>query len=180
MPCNQHFKAPLSNEIYDAYQKLINAIEHIPQAQRAIKNIPFTAGIVSIADIISYQIGWATLLIGWYQAGITGKMPQMPGDGFDSWDYTGLAQHFYTKYHSDGGKKQLQQFHELVQEIIDIVETEYQSENLEKLGIWHWCTLKSGKQWPLSKWIRVNTVAPYKRAIIIIKQAADIKRKIRN
>ena len=52
----------------------------------------------------------------------------------------------------------------IVIEIVQIVEQESVSGNLDKLGVWKWCNLKSGKQWPLRKWIRVNTIAPYKRA----------------
>lgn len=42
---------------------------------------------------------------------------------------------------------------------------------LDQRGIWAWCTLASGKQWPLSKWIRVKTASPYKRAVQLIKKA---------
>lgn len=124
--------------------------------------------MVSIADIIAYQIGWATLLIGWYEAGSEGRKPRMPSEEFTTWDYAGLAQHFYTKYRYDNADTQLQGFYTRVRRIITIVETEYRNNNLDALNVWNWCTLPSGKHWPLSKWITVNTVAPYKRAIRLI------------
>lgn len=152
-----NLKAPLSLSIQKEYNALI---ETILSAHKITKNIQ---------DHISYQIGWGTLLLSWYQAGIENKNIQMPGAGFSTWDYNGLAKHFYKEY---AGKldNQLKQFHQTVSKIIAISEKEYASGNLSKLGVWEWCTLKSGKQWPLEKWIQVNTVAPYKRARTEIKK----------
>lgn len=164
------FTTLLSKSIIHEYNKLLHAITQVPQKYHAIKSINATGGQVSIRDIIAYQIGWGTLLLSWYNAGIKGKMPAMPGEGFTKWDYVGLAKHFYKKYHYSSLEEQLQYFKELVQEIILIVETEYKTGNLEKLGVWDWGTLKSGKQWPLSKWITINTVAPYERATTLINK----------
>ena len=125
---------------------------------------------MSVADLVAYQIGWDKLLIDWYEAGLEGKMPLMPGEGFARWDYVGLAKHFYAKYAYDSGPEQLKKLHNVVLLIIEIVEKEYKSGNLDKMGVWLWCTLRSGKQWPLSKWIMVNTVAPYKRAVSLVKK----------
>ena len=37
-----------------------------------------------------------------------------------------------------------------------IAPPEQQTRNLDQKSIWPWCTLTSGKKWPLSKWIRIN------------------------
>lgn len=158
------YKAPLSVSIAKEYNKLIQIISMIPLELQVPKAIDFTGGKVSISDALAYQIGWGNLLIGWYTAGIQNQIPQMPGEGFSTWDYVGLAQHFYTAYGSKDLAEQLQIFKEVVQRILEIVEKEYQTGNLDKTRIWQWCTLPSGKEWPLSKWVTVNTVAPYKRA----------------
>jgi hypothetical protein len=162
---NSTFQAPLSKSIQKEYNKLTQTISQIPQHNYASKEIQGTGGKVSVADIVAYQIGWGTLLFDWYQAGINSKNPQMPGDGFDSWDYSGLAQHFYKKYHALP-KEQQKMFHLLVVNILSITELEFKNNNLDTLGVWDWCTLKSGKQWPLSKWIQVNTVT----AALLIKK----------
>lgn len=163
------FHAPLSDSILKEYNALAKLVAPLTKTQRIAKEIEGTGGMVSVADIIAYQVGWANLLLTWYYAGIAGKIPIMPGEGFTTWDYVGLAQHFYTKYHYDASSKQDTVFCDIVQQIIEIVETEYHNGNLDRIGVWQWCTLKSGKQWPLSKWVRVNTVAPYKRAQKLIK-----------
>ena len=159
----------LSQTIQKEYEKLRDAISRVPVDTRMQKIMDSTGGMVSIADIVAYQIGWGLLLIGWYEAGLNGKMPEMPGEGFLTWDYTGLARHFYSKYQYDSSLEQYRIFHEVVQQIIVIVEHEYRTGNLDKTGVWQWCTLASGKEWPLSKWITVNTSAPYKRATALVR-----------
>lgn len=154
----------LSQEIQKAYDQLIQAIHSIPADKRCSKVIQKARGLISISNLIAYQIGWGKCLIRWYQAGIKGKLPEMPGEGFLKWDYAGLAEHFYQKYEYDASTHQLLVFQEIVMQIIAITKQEQESGNLNLLEIWPWCTLPSGKKWPLSKWIQVNTVSPYKRA----------------
>lgn len=170
MLSNEEYIAPLSKEIQNESNKLLAVIADTDVKDRAIKDIEGTGGAVSISDLIAYQIGWGNLIVNWYEAGLKNEVPQMPGDGFSTWDYVGLARHFYTKYRFDGYKKQEHAFSDVVKKILIIVEREFETKNLDKEGLWLWCTLPSGKQWPLSKWIRVNTVAPYKRATGLIKK----------
>lgn len=165
-------KAPLSQEIQREYDRLINLIASIPTSSRTLRNIEGTGGKVSIVDLIAYQIGWGKCLSSWYESGIKGECPIMPGEGFSTWDYAAIAQHFYQKYQYHHPDEQNQVFHQLVLQLLDIVEKEYQVGNLDRIGVWPWCTLKSGKQWPLSKWIKINTSSPYKRAFQLIKEAS--------
>lgn len=154
-------QATLSQEIVREYDRLVKIVSSIPKASRLLKIIAWTGGNVSVRDVIAYQIGWGKCLISWYESGLRNDMPQMPGEGFTKWNYTEIALHFYQKYQDDQEKV----FKQVVSHILDIVEKEHQSGNLYKLGVWPWCTLQSGKQWSLDKWIKVNTSSPYKRAI---------------
>ncbi len=158
--------APLSKSILKEYTKLVDALLSVPAQGR----IDFTGGKVSVMDIVAYQIGWGKLLISWYETGLHGEVAEMPGDGFTTWDYTGLARHFYSAYHFESFDKQLKVFHDVVQKILSIVEAEHKTGNLDKTGVWPWCALASGKEWPLSKWITVNTSSPYKRASSLIRR----------
>lgn len=164
-------KSPLGVDIQKSYNALMKVVLSFSKAERNHGVIQgYGSDLISISDIIAYQIGWGSLLISWYESGINNCLPDMPGEGFLTWDYLGLARHFYTKYHLDGFEKQNQIFFNRVNVILDIIENEYDSGNLEAIGVWEWCTLKSGKKWALSKWIRINTVAPYKRALVLIKK----------
>lgn len=170
MLIDKNYTAPLSKDVVKAFNQLMHFISAIPLDVRSKKNIDFTHDTVDIADLIAYQIGWGNLLINWYKVGLQCKIPSMPGEGFVKWDYNGLAKHFYKKYRFDAGIKQERTFRTIVEKILTIIEHEYQTKNLQKEGVWDWCTLSSGKKWPLSKWIMVNTVAPYKRARSLIRK----------
>lgn len=163
-------KAKLAQEIQNEYFRLIKIVNLISQQDRSLKKIDLSAGKVSVADLVAYQIGWGSSLIRWYETGVKGEMVIMPGDGFSVWDYAEIAKHFYEKYQYDAGLMQEQEFNRIVSQIITIVEVEFQNGNLDELGIWPWCTLKSGKQWPLSKWVKVNTCSPYRRAAALIRK----------
>lgn len=164
--------SPLTQDIQNAYDQFIKLVIDIPIAKRQVKAIEGTGGKVSVTDLIAYQIGWSRCLIRWYEAGIKGEQPEMPGEGFSKWDYVEIAKHFYQKYGYDASSQQLKVFHETVSQILEITQKEQQTGNLDQEGIWPWCTLSSGKKWPLSKWIRINIVSPYKRASQLIKKAA--------
>jgi hypothetical protein len=165
-------KNSLKSSLQAEYGTLLKTIAQVPFKLHKIKAIDGTESKVSISDLIAYQIGWGTLLISWYAAGIEGKMPEMPGDGFKDWDYVGLAQRFYAKYQYADAKEQLDALYKITQTILKIIDTEDQKGNLDKLGVWQWCTTETGQQWPLSKWIEMNTVAPYKRATALIRKFA--------
>ena len=157
-------KTFLINDILIHYKKLLNAVLKISKDDFWKKSYNMSSTKVSAADIVAYQIGWGEQLIYWYQSGVQGIEIIMPGGGFDKWDYQGLALHFFKKYSRLSYNELLGLFETVVASIVQIVEQESASGNLDKLGVWKWCRLKSGKEWPLSKWIKVNTVAPYKRA----------------
>lgn len=161
----------LIHDIQLARDQLLKVIANVPAASRRLKIIEGTGGKVSIADLLAYQIGWGTCLIRWYEKGIKGEVPEMPGEGFSKWDYVAIAKHFYHKYHYDAADRQMQAFEQVVLRILEIAEIEHQRGQLDLIGIWSWCILPSGKRWPLSKWIQVNTVSPYKRAAQLIKKA---------
>lgn len=160
---------PFSKEIAQEYERLKKIIDSVPFTKREQQLLDGTGGKISIADLIAYQIGWGKCVIRWYEAGLNGKIPEMPGDGFSKWCYVEIAQHFYKKYRYDAASKQISIFNEVVMRIIDIVDREERNENLDRLGVWPWCTLQSGKAWPLRKWVQINTVTPYKKANRLIK-----------
>lgn len=159
----------ITKEIQINFNNLINSCEPVPTQNWHKNCFEGPGGGRSCSDIIAYQIGWGRLLIYWYECGMNGEDFVMPGDGFSSWDYNGIAEHFFSKYGAPK-EEQLKVFREVVGRIIKIVDEEALTGNLDKYGVWKWCTLKSGKQWPLSKWVRVNTVAPYKKAASLIRR----------
>jgi hypothetical protein len=164
-------KAVLSQEILREYFRLMEVVTPSPVAARIQKRVAGSGENVSISDLIAYQIGWGKCLIRWYEVGIRQEASQMPGEGFSNWDYKSIAHHFYQKYQYDSFQEQENVFHQVVTRILEIVEEEFKKGRLDKLGVWSWCTLRCGKKWPLSKWVKANTSSPYKRATLMIKRS---------
>lgn len=152
---------PLSQEIEKEASKQLTLLKQLPKEKR---------NELWIAERIAYQIGWGQLLLYWYNTGIQGKNPEMPGDGFTKWNYKDIAEYFYKKYLYDQGPEQEKRFQAIISEVLAIVEKEYQTGNLDECGVWPWCTLPSGKDWPLSKWVRVNTISPWKATSTLLKK----------
>jgi hypothetical protein len=165
-----NMSSKLIQDIQKEKDKLIQLVSNIPSSVLSDKIIDGTGGKISIYELIAYQIGWGKCLIRWYEMGIKGQSPEMPGDGFLRWNYKAIAKHFYHEYQCSSLHQQILIFEQIVLRIVAIIQTESETANLEQIGVWPWCTLPSGKQWPLSKWIRVNTAAPYKRAVQLIKK----------
>lgn len=153
----------MKDALLKAYLTLVNLVSQIPAKYHNTQCFEGSGRKASVRDLLAYQIGWGKRLIDWYQTGLQGIHPEMPGEGFSKWDYTALANHFYSKYQYGSLDQQLEELKQVVEVIVSFVEKEERDGHLDKLGVWQWCTLPSGKQWPLSKWVQVNTVAPYKR-----------------
>jgi hypothetical protein len=160
----------LARDILREYDRLVKLVSGLAHSDRVLKGMDGTGRKVCVADLIAYQIGWGKCLIRWYEAGKRGEIPVMPLEGFPKWDYSAIALHFYQTYRLDGGDGQMKVFERVVLRILEIVDIEGQTGDLDRTGVWPWCSLASGKEWPLSKWIRVNTASPYKRAFLLIKQ----------
>lgn len=116
-------------------------------------------GNISCCDIVSYQIGWADLIMGWEQQELAGKAPAMPAKGF-KWNQMGdLAQSFYDK----NSKKSLSQlraeFNERYKKLVNWIESLNEQELFE-MHQRKW----TGDKWAIVKWIQVNSIAPYRSA----------------
>jgi len=149
----------------------MTAVDRIPLgAHRDKKAMTLSSQSVSVTDLLAYQIGWGKLVIGWYEVGVVQKgTPQMPGDGFTEWKYNDLARHFFKKWPLDQGYQQEVMYYQVATKLIEIVEELHKSGTLDKEGVYEWANLSSGKPWPLAKWIRVNSAAPYDRAAKLVR-----------
>ncbi len=56
-------KALLSEEIQREYSRLMELVGTLPLSIRILKEINGTGGMVSVADLVAYQIGWGKCLI---------------------------------------------------------------------------------------------------------------------
>ena len=71
-------KIELLNNLIQAYKKLdaeLDAVESEYERDRGIE------GNVACCDVVAYQIGWGSLLVGWEKLELAGKTPEMAAPG---------------------------------------------------------------------------------------------------
>jgi hypothetical protein len=128
----------------------------------------FMAGIDKTpSQNISYQLGWTHLLLQWEADEQKGIDVKTPTPEYKWNNLGGLYQSFYHEY----GFYSLQQQKELlrgkVDEIVNWIES-LDDDILFVPGQRKWATTPA--QWPVWKWIHINTVAPFKNFRIQLRK----------
>ncbi len=159
-------KAELLHHLRHAYEALDAEFETVDPSHEREEGLE---GGISCCDLIAYQIGWGTLLMGWETEEAEGRMPVMPSPKF-KWNQLGpLARSFY---HQQSGKSLDQLRHDFA-DLVQALGCWIDSLSEQELFVPHqrqW----TGEKWAMVKWIQVNTIAPYRSA------RANIRRWKRN
>ncbi|MDN3693969.1 ClbS/DfsB family four-helix bundle protein [Chryseobacterium tructae] len=108
---------------------------------------------------ISYQIGWTHLLLQWEADEKKGIEVRTPTPEYKWNNLKGLYQSFYDQYGSYSLLDQRALLQKQVNEIIAWIES-LDHETLFVPEQRKWATTPA--QWPVWKWIHINTVAPFK------------------
>lgn len=108
---------------------------------------------------ISYQLGWTHLLLQWESDESNGIEVKTPAPDYKWNNLGGLYQSFYDQYGSYSLQEQRELLQNKVNEIITWIEN-LDDETLFTPGRRKWATTPA--QWPVWKWIHINTVAPFK------------------
>lgn len=149
-------KVEIIERLNSAYQKLDAELDKVNEEECRIKELE---GNVSVCDIVAYQIGWGKLLLGWESAEQKGTKPAMPAPGY-KWNQLGsLATSFYAEYSNLPLSQLRSEYKNVVEQILNMIYNMSEEEL---------CTLQkrqwAGDKWPVTKWIQVNTIAPYSSA----------------
>lgn len=105
-------------------------------------------GNLSCCDIVSYQIGWANLLMSWEQQELGGKTPAMPNKGFKWNQLSDLAQSFYDGSNEISLSQLSGKFSEKYEELVIWIEPLSEQELFEPHQR-EW----TGDKWAIVKWI---------------------------
>ena len=150
-------KGALVDEIKKTADLFIKEFENVAEAD---KDIRFDEIERTPQEIIAYQLGWMDLIRGWDSDELNGKEVIMPAPGY-KWNQMGeLYQGFYIKYQD----KSLSQLGELFITSVDsLVEWlgGFSENELCKPGGRKWAA-STTSNWPIWKWVHINTVAPFK------------------
>lgn len=138
---------------YELYDQEFNTIKEDEKdlLQQGVDKTP--------SQNISYQLGWTHLLLQWESDESKGLEVKTPTPDYKWNNLKGLYQSFYDQY----GSHSLQQQRELLQTQVNEIITWIESLDHDTLftpGQRKWATTPA--QWPVWKWIHINTVAPFK------------------
>lgn len=111
-------------------------------------------------EMLAYQLGWMELLRGWDADEVAGKDVVTPAPGF-KWNQMGaLYQGFYDRYSAESMDGLIRAFEDGVDSLVRWVDG-FSDEELFEPGGRKWAQ-STPSNWPVWKWIHMNTVAPYK------------------
>ncbi|MEG2110624.1 MAG: ClbS/DfsB family four-helix bundle protein [Clostridium sp.] len=112
------------------------------------------------AQMIAYQLGWMNLLLSWESQEQEGNTVVTPTTEYKWNNLSGLYNNFYKEYDKYSLKELTMLFMKKEEEIIELINN-YSVEELFQQGKRQWAS-STPSNWPIWKWIHINTVAPFK------------------
>lgn len=111
-------------------------------------------------EMIAYQLGWMGLIRGWDSDELAGKEVITPAPGY-KWNQMGtIYEVFYSNYNMQSLSELKQMYQEAVSNLIEWLQG-FSDDELFQSGGRKWAQ-STPSNWPIWKWIHINTVAPFK------------------
>ncbi|MDR0990897.1 MAG: ClbS/DfsB family four-helix bundle protein [Propionibacteriaceae bacterium] len=150
-------KQALAAEIEKTAQLFISEFDDIAEADKTIR---FDGVDRTPQEMLAYQLGWMGLIRGWDDDEQSGKEVTTPAAGY-KWNQMGqLYQDFYNTYRDYSLAELRATFtttvNDLVQWLLAFTEAEVFQPGGRK-----WAASTTAN-WPIWKWVHINTVAPFK------------------
>jgi len=150
-------KSELLSAIDKNYNKLLSYLTSIPSESASEKSMEGHAKgtMMSVCDLVSYLLGWNTLVIKWITRDAEGKPIDFPETGY-MWNQLGLlAQKFYRDYNDLDLGSLTKELHMAKEKIVELINKITDDELYGKA--WY------GK-WTMGRMISFNTSSPYANA----------------
>lgn len=150
-------KHALISEIRKTAQLFIAEFEGIPETEKALRleEVDRTP-----QEMIAYQLGWINLIRSWDRDELEGKEVVTPAPGYKWNQLGGLYQSFYHQYQDPSLSQLMELFKATVDELTPWLEG-FSDEELFAPGGRNWAA-STPSNWPVWKWVHINTVAPFK------------------
>ncbi|MDU4698358.1 MULTISPECIES: ClbS/DfsB family four-helix bundle protein [Paenibacillus] len=150
-------KQALISEIQKTARLFIDEFEGIPEAEKALRveEVDRTP-----QEMIAYQLGWINLIRGWDRDELEGKEVVTPALGYKWNQLGGLYQSFYGQYQDQSLSELRALFITAVEELTPWLEG-FRDDELFTPGGRKWAS-STPSNWPIWKWVHINTVAPFK------------------
>lgn len=111
------------------------------------------------AQMIAYQLGWMSLILDWERAEQEGKTAVTPFSGYRWNNLGGLYQSFYRECEGNSLSELCDLFSERVHDITGFL-AGLSEEEIFLPGGRRWAS-STPSNWPVWKWVHINTVAPF-------------------
>lgn len=143
---------------YGALERLLTPLSPEQMLQ------PGAIGDWSVKDVLAHLYEWQQMFFGWYEAGLRGETPALPGRGYKWNQLPALNQEIYTAYHGAALKDVLAKFRASHERTLALVESLPEAD-LFTPGRFAW----SGKH-SLATFISANTASHYRWARTAIRK----------
>ncbi len=150
-------KDELIAAINDDHAKLDKALSQVPYDLIHDKTLEghVKGTVMSVANLVSYLVGWNELVLKWLSRSDTGQAIDFPETGY-KWNELGqLAQKFYTDYETLPYPQLLDQFSKAKSQIIEKIKEK--TDDALYCHPWY-------EKWTMGRMIQLNTSSPYKNA----------------
>lgn len=141
-----------SQKEYQALEKLLAPLTPEQMTQ------PGMLGEWSVKDVLAHLYEWQQMMLGWYQAGLRGETPEVPGRGYKWNQLAELNQEIYATYQGAPLDDVRAKFRASHQQMIDLIESLPENDLLAP-GCFSW----TGKH-NLATFIDANTGSHYRWA----------------
>lgn len=149
-------KEALIAAIKKAYQLFDTEFDDIPEQKKDIRIAEVDR---TPQEMLAYQLGWLHLVMGWEQDELDGKTVITPSPDY-KWNQLGpLYQHFYTEYSGCSLQELRLLFKQNIEKWCSWLE-QLSDEELFTPNMRKWTVTNAN--WPMWKWIHINSVAPFK------------------
>jgi hypothetical protein len=132
---------------------------------------PGALGPWSAKDVMAHLLEWEQMFLGWYKAGLRGRLPEKPAPGFKWNRLPELNQQIYEKYCDQPLEDVKRQFHASYRQILKTLDG-LSEEELFKVGRFPWT-----EKHALLAFILPNTSSHYHWARIEMSKGLKKRRK---
>jgi len=149
-------KEALITEIQKTYRLFDQEFDDVPEDK---KNLRIGEVDRTPQEMMAYQLGWLSLVMSWEKDELAGKAVTTPTPDY-KWNQLGeLSQQFYRTYDGYSLKELRSMLKQRTNDWCEWIDG-LSEEELFHLGVRKW-TITSAN-WPMWKWLHINSVAPFK------------------
>lgn len=155
MPTYQN-KEALISEIKKTYRLFDQEFDDVPEDK---KDLRINEVDRTPQEMLAYQLGWLTLVMSWEQDELAGRVVTTPTPDY-KWNQLGaLYQQFYRTYDGYSLNELRSMLKQKTNDWCEWIDG-LRQEELFHLNVRKWTV--SSANWPMWKWLHINSVAPFK------------------